>query len=97
MDVIAVDALACYRLTRLVVKDELTAGMRSRIEHAMHQGTRSADVAAKLSTLIQCPWCSSWWIACGVVAARRFAPRLWDPVAHALAFSAVTGIVSENV
>lgn len=40
-----------------------------------------------LATLLACPWCVSVWVGFGVVAARRIVPRLWDPVARALALS----------
>lgn len=79
-----VDALATFRLTRLVVRDDITAPLR-------------AKVSGKLETLVSCAWCSSWWLALGVVGARRFFPRLWGPLAQVLAFSAVAGIISEEV
>lgn len=92
-----VDALAVFRLTRLIIRDELTAGLRSKLEHAVHQETRSAAVAGKLGTLIKCPWCCSPYVAVFVVSARRLAPRAWGPIAEVLAFSAVTGLVAENL
>lgn len=77
-----VDALACYRLTRLVTTDEITRGLRRRaIEHLP----------------ITCDWCVGVWVAFGVVAVRRIVPRVWAPVATALALSAVTGLLAENV
>jgi len=45
----------------------------------------------KLAKLVTCPWCSSFWIAAGVIAARRVAPRQWDRLARALALSHVAG------
>lgn len=76
-----VDALACYRLTRLVTTDRITAPLRDRVPFEV----------------ITCDWCIGQWVAFGVVAARKVAPKLWGPVALALAYSAVAGIVSENV
>ena len=32
-----------------------------------------------------------------VVMARRIAPRLWDPIARALAISGVTGLVASHL
>lgn len=116
MDVIVVDALATYRLTRLMVGDHLTEKLRTRIVidaftraglEVPDGNTAAERVGAaerlgvpfvpKPARLVTCPHCFGFWVACGVVVARRVAPRLWDPIAHALAFSAVTGIVSENV
>lgn len=45
--------------------------------------------APKLATLVTCRWCASVWLAAAVYTARRYAPRLWGPVAHVLAGSAV--------
>lgn len=92
-----VDALATFRLTRLVNQDTITEGLRAKVKHAMYQETRSAELAAKLDVLISCPWCVSWWVALGVITARRVAPKAWQPVATALALSAVTGLVAENL
>lgn len=50
--------------------------------------------APKLATLITCRWCSSVWIALGVVAARRLFPRAWPPLAEALAFSACAALLA---
>jgi hypothetical protein len=52
------------------------------------------DDPPKLATLVTCGWCASAWIALGAVFARRRFPRLWGPLAEALAFSAVAGLVS---
>lgn len=49
--------------------------------------------APKLAQLIVCKWCSSAWLAVGVVVARRLFPRAWPPVARALAFSSVAGLL----
>lgn len=50
--------------------------------------------APKLATLATCRWCSSVWIALGVVAARRLFPRAWPPLAEALAFSAGAALLA---
>lgn len=119
-----VDALAVYRLSRLVTRDVLTRGLREKvIERAyLSQGARwgacedglevhrpgkllviasrwdevpgADDAPPKLASLISCSWCSSVYLAFGAVVARRLFPRLWAPVAEALAFSAVAGLVS---
>lgn len=78
-----IDALAVYRLTRLLTRDKLTEKLRAKMEEL------------SLGYLSTCPWCISPYIAVGVVAARRH--RWWGPIAEVLAFSAVAGIVSEEV
>lgn len=93
---LAVDVLAAYRLTRLVREDEITAGLRERVEHAAFRQIDSPGVAAKARTLIECPWCVGFWISTGVVVARTVAPKTWNKVAGVLAISAAVGIISEN-
>lgn len=112
------DALAAYRLTKLVTSDTLLAKPREwavqatylqaqpeRVAEAM-QGmdpdcpTAWADYAMgderapKLATLVTCRWCAGAWISLGVVAARRYCPKLWAPLARALAYSAGAALLA---
>ncbi len=80
-----VDALAVFRLTRLVTRDRITEHLRAKAD----------DGPEWLAYLSRCAWCSSPYIAVGVVLARRFVPRIWQPVAEVLAFSAVAGLITE--
>ena len=80
-------ALAVYRLTRLVVADELTAGPRERIL------TRVQD-RPLLAYLVTCPWCISIWLALAwVLLASLLPPVAWYAGA-VLAFSAVAGLLA---
>ncbi len=85
------DCLATYRVTRLVVDDVITAGVREKIFEKYPPHDRSWSYA------LTCMWCASIWVGLGVVAARKAAPTVWDPVASALGASAVTGLMSERV
>lgn len=103
---VVIDALAVARLTRLVTRDRVAGEFREAwIEEAYRRDGRSTtdapsaeaklalDVNPPLSAyFIRCPWCVSMWIALWVVALRRVAPRLWHPVATALAMSQVAGL-----
>jgi hypothetical protein len=106
---LAVDALATYRLTRLVTADVISEPFRRSVvgralgrrpdDAALLAGTAqevvdSLDDPPKSARLITCRWCAGMWIAGGVVAARRLAPRGWDPVSRALALSGVAVLVS---
>lgn len=82
------DAVACFRLTRLITTDRVTRKLRAKVED--RYGTRG------LGYLIGCDWCSSAYVAAGVVLARRYAPKVWGPVAEGLAFSAITGLLAER-
>ena len=48
----------------------------------------------KLATLVTCRWCAGVWIGAGVVAARRLAPRAWQPLAEALSLAAAAALVA---
>ena len=96
---LAVDALAAYRLTRLVTRDQITQPWRDRIE------ARSVEVIASpteamgdlrdvwpwafLRGLTDCMWCSGTWCAFGV----RLLPR-W--MRRSLAVAALVGLISER-
>lgn len=109
------DALAAYRLTKLVTSDTLLAKPRDAIARwaylrakrarsiaglAEHSAQPWADVAMddphapKLATLVTCRWCAGMWVSLGVVAARRYCPKLWAPLAQALAYSAGAALLA---
>lgn len=116
---LVVDALAAYRLTRLVTADTLLARPRDAVvrwsygrqdrRHLTlttpntdepHVGdwaemaiADEAD-APKLANLVTCRWCTGVWVAAGVVAARRLAPRWWGPVADLLAVASGAALVA---
>lgn len=48
----------------------------------------------KLAAFIRCRWCTGLWISGFVVVARRYCPRVWDPVARALALSTVAALIA---
>lgn len=48
----------------------------------------------KLAVLVTCRWCTGYWVALLAVAARRFAPRAWEPIARASALSAVAALLA---
>jgi Protein of unknown function (DUF1360) len=85
---LAVDILATARLTRLATIDTFPPVLRLR--QKITDNPKSPD---ELVEFIECPWCTSFWIALGVLAMRHVAPQLWDPVAKALAASEIAGVV----
>lgn len=86
---VGVDALAVYRITRLLQVDSITEPLRAKV--------LARWGGHKYAALIDCPWCLSVWIAGGVLLARSVSPRTWDLIARAMAFSAVTGLITETV
>lgn len=83
-----VDALAVYRLTRIVVRDTILAGFRSWL---------SDHYEGMLVEWLSCMWCLSVWMAAGVVALTWWIPLLWSYAATALAFSAIAGFLGDRV
>lgn len=90
------DTLATYRITRLLTTDDLLSEPREALVEWSERRGRHELLRLKVGTLATCPWCLSAWCGLLVVALRRFAPRSWDPLAKALAFSAVTGLVASR-
>lgn len=88
---LVVDCVATYRLVRLAQKDTLPPV--ARVRRAILESNKTPDAIVEL---VECPWCLSFWVGAGVVAARRLAPRAWDPLATALTASAVTGWLAER-
>lgn len=87
-----VDALAVYRLTRLVTADGITEDFRARIDSWAH----TADAPAwrdKAAELVECRWCTSMWWALGLVLIVR-RTSWWPTIADALALSAVSTLVA---
>ena len=96
------DALATYRLTRLVTTDRVTQKLRDRLNErwgtktvpTIPSGTRTVRTA--FGELLTCDWCVSIYVGAAVAAVRTFAPRAWRPIARALASSAVAGVIGST-
>jgi hypothetical protein len=95
---LAVNALAAYRLTRLVTRDSLPPlpAVRQHVLDKLDeiQNRRGVTADHPLTELVHCPWCVGFWISVGVVGAATLAPRAWRPLATALAFSAVVANIA---
>lgn len=107
---LVVDALAAYRLTRLVTADTITEGPRDAIvrwayrragrpfmadgDVSWSEIAMADDDPPKLATLITCRWCTGVWVAAGVVVAREVAPRWWRPVRDGLAIASAAALVA---
>lgn len=95
---------ATARLTRLVTTDTLTERPRAALLALIAQPRRirrsvgpgvvippPTRLRAALVTLLQCPWCISFWIACAVLAAAHAATlHPWAHTATALLAAALT-------
>jgi hypothetical protein len=85
-----VDALATYRLARLVTTDDIFKRQRDALTK------RWPVKPGRLSELVICPWCCSVYIGVAAYALTRYVPSVWVWVAVPLALSAVAGYLSER-
>lgn len=86
-----VDALAVFRLVRLVLADVILDRPRDWLI------ARSRRKASTLAYFLSCAWCTSIWLAAGAVSARLLLPQLWAPIAVGLALSAVASVLMARV
>lgn len=88
---LALDALAAYRLTRLVVDDTIADAPRNFVLDALDD---AGPAGAKIAEGLACYWCVGLWIATAAAAARR--SRAWRAARYPLALSAAVGILAER-
>jgi hypothetical protein len=91
---LAVQAAAAYRITRLVQEDQLPPlpRLRQRMNDALVQDEPPSALQGELIYMVNCPWCLGFWVSVAVLIADAVAPRLWRPLATALALSAAVGL-----
>jgi hypothetical protein len=85
------EALAVYRATKLLQDDDLPPLPAIRDKLMQRWG------ATPWSALIDCPWCLSVHLAAILLICSKIAPRLTRLTVRVLAYSAVTGLISETV
>lgn len=80
-----IDALAVFRLTRLVTTDTILDRPREAVRKER----------PGLFLFLTCPWCVGMWLAAGVVLVAPHV-RLWRPLRQVLALSAIAGLLAER-
>lgn len=90
---VVVDVAAVYRLTRLLVLDDIADPLRTwvhfrALDDEWEGGYSVAD------RVLRCGWCCAVWVAGGVALLRWAAGPVWQWAAYALALSVVGGLVS---
>lgn len=88
---LAIDVLATYRITKLVLEDEILSGPRDKLL------AKYPPNETKFGYLLTCPWCVSVWAGMGVVGLRMVAPKIGEVVSSGLAASALTGEAYERL
>lgn len=80
-----VDVVAVYRLTKLVIEDEILADIREKVWEKFPPET------TKIGYLITCPWCVSIWMGGLIFALRKTSPELATYISSTLAASYASG------
>lgn len=60
-------------------------------------GEWMATKAHWLGELVTCPWCASAYLSTFVVMSEAWWPTVWHPIALALAFSGLTGLIATKL
>jgi hypothetical protein len=84
-----IDAIAVYRLTRLVVEDGITAPIRDRIISKRDGSTRDW-----WEQLLTCRYCVGIYVGVGVAFARWVFPVQWTPIAYMLAIASAAPLLA---
>ena len=83
-------ALAVYRVSRLIIQDEITDGPREWIFSKINPN-------GKIAYLLTCYWCVSFWVAIPLAILYITAPDGMMVAGLPLAGSAVAGFISQKV
>lgn len=86
-----VQALATYRIAKLIVDDKVLEGPREWMFAKFGDPSVS-----KVSYLISCYWCVSIYAGLAVSLGDTVFPRTTRVLTRALAFSAITGMLAER-
>lgn len=82
--------LAVYRVSRLIIEDEIADDIRNWVfDHTKPGG--------KLQYLITCYWCTSFWVAIPLAILYVVSPTGMMVAGLPLAGSAITGFISQKV
>lgn len=92
LGLLLVDALATYRLVKLVRDDRITEPVREAVESSHGPAEQS-----KVTYLLSCPWCLSIWFGAAVSLGRRRWPAGTELVSRTLALSALTGLATRHL
>lgn len=82
--------LAVYRLSRLIIEDEILDDVRDWAFHRVKPG-------GKIEYLLTCYWCTSFWVAIPLAIMLIRFPDGMMVAGLPLAGSAVTGFLSQKV
>lgn len=97
-------ALACFRLTRLIVFDKITEFIRSPFydeitevnEHGIEEIyyiPKSSPIKKFMGELLSCYWCTGIWVSACVIICYYLFPSVFWPVILVLAAAGLAAII----
>lgn len=100
--------LAVFRLTRLLVYDQITTFLRApfsdEIEEVNENGEteifivpKSAGIRGWIGELIHCYWCTGVWVSIGLYFLYIFFPMIAIPIIYISAIAAIAAIIETFV
>lgn len=101
-------ALACFRITRLIVFDKITEFIRTpffdEITEENENGLKEIYYTPKttpvkkfMGTLLSCYWCTGIWVAAGVTAGNLLLPTYFFPIILMFAIAGLGAIIESLV
>ncbi|GIN19209.1 MAG TPA: DUF1360 domain-containing protein [Bacillus bacterium] len=97
-------SMAVFRLTRLLVYDQITEWIRSpfmdEYEEKNDEGKTEVYLLPKeeglrgwMGALLSCFWCTGIWVSIGLFLMRYYIPVLYKPVVIVLAVAGLAALV----
>lgn len=88
---LALLGLATYRVSRMLLEDEIAAPLRDKVfeKFPPHE--------SKIGYLFTCPWCISVWTGAGLVALEYASPIIGEAAQKVLAASAISGLLDTRL
>lgn len=93
---LSIGILATYRLTKLIIDDELLAELR-QAAYSRLEKMDDSTLKNKLIYLLGCPWCISIWAAASLLILHKTSPSLYNFYAATLGLSAASGLIYERL
>jgi hypothetical protein len=84
-------ALFTYRLTRLIVLDEVLAPVRDWI------WDRKPPHSSQIGYFFTCPWCVSMWVALPIVCSYALFPSITILIGCIFTLSAIAGLITARL
>jgi len=97
-------ALACFRLTRLIVFDKITEFLRTpffdEIEEENDEGIievyyspKSTPIKKFIGELLSCYWCTGVWVSTGLIIGYIYFSTLFMPIILIFAIAGLASIL----